>query len=66
MPASIDVHAEDVARRAVRRLIYRIEHPDEPRVRITVAPDIVEPGELASRPDAAEQISMMHAGPQSE
>lgn len=40
-PASIDLHIEDVARRAIRRLAYRIEHPAEPRVRITVAPDIV-------------------------
>lgn len=43
VPASIDLHVEDVARRAIRRLTYRLAHPDEPRIRITVAPDIAPP-----------------------
>ncbi len=41
IPTSINLHVEHVAQRAIRRLNYRLTHPDEPRTRITVAPDIV-------------------------
>ena len=43
VPASINLHVEHVALRAIRRLNYRLAHPNEPRTRVTVMPDIVLP-----------------------
>ena len=42
-PASIDVGAEEVGRRAVAQLLHRMAHPDEPPVRTLVAPRLVVP-----------------------
>lgn len=42
-PASIDIRPEDIGRRAVRRLLMRLENVDEPAARIQVAPRLVLP-----------------------
>ena len=40
-PATIDIHASDIGRQAVVQLLRRLEHPDEPRIEITVEPELV-------------------------
>ena len=53
LPATMDLHLENIAARAIRRLIYRIQHPNEPLVRIAVSPNVVPPDQvLASDPEA--------------
>jgi len=53
MPATMDLHLENIAARAIRRLIYRIQHPNEPLVRIAVSPNVVPPDQvLISDPEA--------------
>jgi LacI family transcriptional regulator len=42
-PASIDVGAEEIGWRAVRQLVTRLEHADDPPVLISVAPKMVAP-----------------------
>jgi hypothetical protein len=42
----MDLMIEDIARRAVQRLRLRIERPDEPLIRLMVAPKIVRPEAL--------------------
>jgi LacI family transcriptional regulator len=42
-PTSIDIRPEDIGRRAVRRLLMRLENADEPPSRIQVAPKLVLP-----------------------
>lgn len=42
-PATIDVGAHDVGRRAVAQLLARMQHPDLPPVAISVTPRLVEP-----------------------
>jgi DNA-binding LacI/PurR family transcriptional regulator len=39
-PASIDIGAVEIGRRAVRRLLIRLQHPDESPVRILVPPKL--------------------------
>ena len=46
-PASIDLGAADIARHAVRRLAARIEHRDEPPVRILINPRLITPDAAA-------------------
>lgn len=46
LPATMNLHLENIAARAIRRLIFRIEHPNEPLVRIGVAPKLVLPGDV--------------------
>jgi len=41
-PATIDIHAERVGRKAVEQLLWRIEHPDSPRVTTALDPALVE------------------------
>ncbi len=48
LPATMDLHLENIAIRAIRRLLYRIEHPGEPLVRIGVAPRVVTPEHVLS------------------
>ena len=43
-PASIEVGAEEVGWQAVRRLVSRLENPDEPAILINVAPRVTGPG----------------------
>jgi len=42
-PASIDIGSEEAGWRAVHRLANRLQHPEEPPVRIHVAPRLVAP-----------------------
>jgi DNA-binding LacI/PurR family transcriptional regulator len=42
-PASIEIGTAEIARFAVRRLIQRIKHPEDPPVRILVNPKLVLP-----------------------
>ena len=44
-PATIDLGFEDIGRRAVRRLLGRIRHPDARPERVLVAPKLVQPGQ---------------------
>jgi DNA-binding LacI/PurR family transcriptional regulator len=46
MPATLDLHIENIAARSIRRLIQRIKYPNEPLVRIAVSPDLVRPHEV--------------------
>jgi len=39
-PASIDIRGEFIGRCAVRQLVYRLTHPDEPPTRMLIAPHI--------------------------
>lgn len=41
-PASIDIGAVEIGRRAVRRLLIRLQHPDESPVRVLVPPKLPE------------------------
>lgn len=43
-PATMDLHIDNLAERAIRRLRYRMENPDESLVRILVSPEVVVPG----------------------
>lgn len=40
-PATIDIHAEQVGRRAVDQLLWRIDHPNQPRVTTAIDPTLV-------------------------
>ena len=40
-PVAIDIHAREIAQAAVDRLIWRINHPEEPRIVIMMQPDLV-------------------------
>jgi LacI family transcriptional regulator len=42
-PASIDIRSEEIGRLAARQLVQRIQRPDEPAVRIQIAPQVVLP-----------------------
>jgi DNA-binding LacI/PurR family transcriptional regulator len=45
-PASIDIGAVEIGRRAVRRLLIRLQHPEESPVRVLVPPKLPEgPGD---------------------
>lgn len=55
MPATMNLHVPNIATRAIRRLLYRIEHPKEPLVRISVAPELVKPEDVMAV-DAAGDI----------
>jgi len=48
LPATMDLHLDNIAARAIRRLLFRIEHLSEPLVRIGVAPRLVRPEEVMS------------------
>ncbi|MCC5843544.1 MAG: LacI family DNA-binding transcriptional regulator [Verrucomicrobia bacterium] len=54
LPATMDLHLENIALRSVRRLLYRMEHPTEPLVRISVAPSVITSGEVLSQQDSLE------------
>jgi LacI family transcriptional regulator len=41
-PATIDIHAELVGQKAVEQLLWRIDHPRQPRVTMALAPTLVE------------------------
>lgn len=41
-PASIDIGAVEIGRRAVRRLLIRLQHPEESPVRVLVPPRLAE------------------------
>jgi DNA-binding LacI/PurR family transcriptional regulator len=41
-PASIDIGAVEIGRRAVRRLLIRLQHPEESPVRVLVPPKLPE------------------------
>jgi DNA-binding LacI/PurR family transcriptional regulator len=45
-PASIDIGADDLGRRAVTRLLNRIAHPNEPPLRMLVAPSVPAAAEV--------------------
>ena len=40
-PATIDIHAEQVGRKAVERLLWRLDHPREPRMTVALEPMLV-------------------------
>jgi len=42
-PAAIDLSLAEIARTAVSRLMTRIDHPDEPVLRMLVNPKLVPP-----------------------
>src|SRR6185369_11955742 len=42
-PASIDIRPEFIGRSAVRQLVHRLGHPDEPPTRILIAPHVALP-----------------------
>jgi DNA-binding LacI/PurR family transcriptional regulator len=42
-PASIDIRSEEIGRLATRQLVQRIQRPDEPAVRIQIAPQVALP-----------------------
>lgn len=44
-PVTIDIHAESIGRRAVEQLLWRIGHPDAPRVTVALEPTLVN-GEI--------------------
>lgn len=44
-PATVDIHASEVGRRAVEQLLWRLDHPKEPRAAIMLTPELV-PHEL--------------------
>lgn len=41
-PATLDIHAGEIGRRAVQRLLWRIRNPDEPAETILLEPSLVE------------------------
>ncbi len=51
-PATLDIHAERVGRKAVEQLLWRLDHPDDPRVTVALQPTLVEAGgELPTQPN---------------
>lgn len=46
LPATMDLHLDNIAARALRRLLFRMKHPAEPLVRIGVAPRLVLPEDV--------------------
>ncbi len=54
LPATLDLHLDSIACRAIRQLIFRIRHPSEPLIRINVAPSLVLPHEALSSAAVAE------------
>jgi LacI family transcriptional regulator len=49
-PDVVDIHAEDVGRRAVEQLMWRLGNPREPRMRIVVEPDLLVAGQPRKEP----------------
>ncbi|MCC5844360.1 MAG: LacI family DNA-binding transcriptional regulator [Verrucomicrobia bacterium] len=45
IPASLDIHASQIGKRAVQQLLWRIENPDEPPQTIKIPPALVEGGQ---------------------
>ncbi len=43
-PVVIDLQAEAIGRRAVEQVLWRVEHPNEPSVRVMVQPLLIESG----------------------
>lgn len=43
-PATVNIHAENVGRCAVDQLLWRILHPNQPRVTLALEPEIVQGG----------------------
>lgn len=43
-PATIDIHAEAVGRKAVEQLFWRMDHPQEPRVSVLLEPELLASG----------------------
>jgi DNA-binding LacI/PurR family transcriptional regulator len=41
-PASVDIHAEAIGRRAVDQLYWRLDHPREPRQIVQLEPELYE------------------------
>lgn len=41
-PAIIDIQPEYIGRRAVERLLWRIDHPDSPAEKVAIAPQLLE------------------------
>lgn len=63
MPATMDLHLDNIAARTIRRLIFRLEHPNEPLVRISVAPDLVRPQDvMKTKPTFAQEVTLESAG----
>jgi DNA-binding LacI/PurR family transcriptional regulator len=56
VPATLDLHIDNLAHRTIRRLLYRIKHPEEPLVRITVSPSLVRPEELVAEWSAYQKM----------
>jgi len=48
-PATIDIHAEQVGRNAVERLIWRLDHPKEPVEKIKLQPELIQYIELLNK-----------------
>lgn len=42
-PATVDIQSYEMGRAAVQRLLWRKEHPDEPRLTLTIDPMLIEP-----------------------
>ncbi len=42
-PATVDIHAEVVGYRAVEQLLWRIDHPQEPRINQLIDPELIPP-----------------------
>jgi DNA-binding LacI/PurR family transcriptional regulator len=47
LPATLDLQIDDLAERAIRRLRFRMEHPDESIVRMMISPKLVPPANLS-------------------
>jgi LacI family transcriptional regulator len=63
MPATMDLHLDNIAARTIRRLIFRLEYPKEPLVRISVAPDLVLPQDVMNAKSALpREVTLESAG----
>ncbi|MEX2607976.1 MAG: LacI family DNA-binding transcriptional regulator [Kiritimatiellia bacterium] len=56
MPATLDLHLGNIAERAIRRVTHRIEHPDQPLVRISVSPTLVHPRDVMNPRDPVDSF----------
>jgi DNA-binding LacI/PurR family transcriptional regulator len=66
-PATLDIHAGEIGRRAVQRLLWRIHNPDQPVETILIEPSLVEAESLdevnPGEPGAESQGVEREAGP---
>lgn len=52
-PATIDIHADEIGQRAVKQLLWRLEHPGEGTMTVMLSPRLIEGDSLSAKHESA-------------